>query len=176
MQPLTDQGRQAIDELSRRFGVSTEAVTALLHALIDGNGTMAQFHHPELGGSGQWMRGGMTMVGDLFDQGLRAKVDGLCSELSQLLARRPFVPDLPGGRSPVQVRGVRQQQRQSWPSDAATPAAGPAGLFVPPVASNPGRWWPAELGRPSASGAQDRVRYAYFSRARGGWRWRSPGV
>jgi hypothetical protein len=53
---------------------------------------MAQFDHRELGGAGQWMPGGMTMVGDMFNHGLKAKVDGLCSELSQILAVHPFVP------------------------------------------------------------------------------------
>jgi hypothetical protein len=37
------------------------------------------------------MRGGMTMVGDMFNHGLKAKVEGkvegLCSELSQLLTQ-----------------------------------------------------------------------------------------
>jgi hypothetical protein len=54
---------------------------------------MAQFNRPELGGSGQWMRGGMTLVGDMFNYGLKSKVDGLCSELSQLFAAEPFMPD-----------------------------------------------------------------------------------
>jgi hypothetical protein len=38
------------------------------------------------------MLGGMTMVGDMFNYSLKAKVDGLCSELSQLLSQQPFVP------------------------------------------------------------------------------------
>jgi hypothetical protein len=46
-----------------------------------GGGTLAQFNcnHPELGGNGQWMSGGMTMVGDMFNYGLKATVSGLCS-------------------------------------------------------------------------------------------------
>jgi hypothetical protein len=48
----------------------------LLQALVNSNGTMAQFNHWELGGGGQWMRGGMTMVGDMFNYGLKSKVDG----------------------------------------------------------------------------------------------------
>ena len=35
---------------------------SMLQAVMDGNGTMAQFDHPEFGGAGQWMQGGMTMV------------------------------------------------------------------------------------------------------------------
>ena len=92
MQQLTEQGRQRIDELAQRYSVSTEAVMTLLRSLVNGNGTMAQFNHPELGGGGQWMRDGMTMVGDMFNHDSKAKVEGLCSGLSQLLTQEPFVP------------------------------------------------------------------------------------
>jgi hypothetical protein len=57
LQQLTDQGRQRIDELTHRYFVSTDAVMKLLRALVNNNGRMAQFNHPELGGGGQWMRG-----------------------------------------------------------------------------------------------------------------------
>src|SRR5712672_2754381 len=80
----------------------------LLQALVNSNGSMAQFNHSELGGSGQWMRGGMTMVGDMFNYGLKSKVDGLCSELSQLLAQQPFVPFPSSFQS--QSQGGSQQQ------------------------------------------------------------------
>jgi hypothetical protein len=76
-----------INELAQRYGVSTDAVMTLLQALVNSNGTMAQFNHWELGGGGQWMLGGMTMVGDMFNHSLKSKIDGLCSELSQLLAQ-----------------------------------------------------------------------------------------
>ena len=142
---LTDQGRQKIDELARRYAVSTDAVMTLLHAVVNGHGSMAQFSHPELGGGGQWMQGGMTMVGDMFNYGLKAKVDGLCSELSQLLAQQPFVPS---------------------PS-VQTQSQGGASLFVPePPGRGAGQWWPAELGSPNGSGGQNQIRYAYFSVAR----------
>ena len=78
MPQLTEQGRQRIDELAQRYAVSTDAAMTLVHTLANSNGTMAQFDHPELGGGGQWMLGGMTMVGDMFNYSLKAKVDGLC--------------------------------------------------------------------------------------------------
>jgi hypothetical protein len=54
---------------------------------------MAQFSIPELGGSGQWMQGGMTMVGgNMFDNALKARVDALCSELAQLLTTTSVFP------------------------------------------------------------------------------------
>ena len=143
MPQLTEQGRQRIDELAQRYSESTDAVMALLQALVNSNGTMAQFNHPELGGNGQWMLGGMTMVGDMFKYGLKAKVDGLCSELSQLLAQQPFVPVQAGFQS--QSQGGGQQ-----PSGNVSAAS--ISLFVPePPGRASGQWWPAELGSPPKS-------------------------
>ncbi|CAL1240035.1 SHOCT domain-containing protein [Candidatus Methylocalor cossyra] len=136
MLSLTEQGQRLVAELAQRYGFSTEAVASLLRAVAAGNGTMAQFDHPELGGAGQWMLGGMTMVGDMFNHALKAKIDALCSELSRHLASQPLT--------------ASQQPR---------PEGG-----GPLLASGP--WWPAELGTPSASGAQDGIRYAVFPGAR----------
>ena len=49
---LTDQAWQSVLDLARRYGVSPDAVTALLHAVSNGGGSMAQFHIGELGGGG----------------------------------------------------------------------------------------------------------------------------
>ena len=57
MPRLTDQGLQKINDLAQRYGVSTDAAMTLLQALLNTNGTMAQFDHRELGGAGQWMPG-----------------------------------------------------------------------------------------------------------------------
>ena len=89
MEPLSPEGLEIIEELARRYGVSTQAVTTLLQAVISGHGTMAQFSHPELGGLGQWAQGGMTMTGDMFNDALKAKVNGLCSDLASLLGQEP---------------------------------------------------------------------------------------
>jgi len=94
------------------------------------------------------------MVGDMFNHGLKAKVDGLCSELSQLLATQPFVP-FPAGT---------QSQRQGGGQSHDFSDAGSVSLFVPETPGRAsGQWWPAELGVPSGSGAQNQARYAYFS-------------
>ena len=155
MPKLSEQGRQRIDELAQRYSVSADAVMTLLQALVNTNGTMAQFNHSELGGGGQWMQGGMTMVSDMFNGGLKSKVDGLCSELSQLLARQPFVP------GPAKLHSQSQSADQQ---QAGSMGAGAVSLFVPEA---PGRassqWWPADLGVPNGSGAQNHVRYAYFN-------------
>ena len=147
MEKLTPEGQRKINELAQRHSVSVDAVMGILWALRRSNGTMAQFDHPDLGGQGQWMRGGMTMVGDMFNHALKAKVDALCSELSSLVAEQPLAPS-----------GQRQAQSQT---------AGPAvGIFETSLQDAGGRWWPAELGTPSATGSQNNVRYAYFADAR----------
>jgi hypothetical protein len=133
VQQLTPSANIAIQNLAQRYGVSVDAVMTLLFAVSAGGGTMAQFYHPALGGGGQWMRGGMTMVGDMFNHGLQATVSGLCSELSSLLSsQQVFVPLPPN-----------------------TGGAGALGGFG-------NSWWPAELGSPSSSGGQNDSRYAYF--------------
>jgi hypothetical protein len=137
---LTSQGERAVTDLSARYGVSTDAVRVMLDAVRAGNGTMAQFSHPEFGGSGQWMAGGMTMVGDMFNHGLQATVSGLASELSGLLASTPVYAPAP---------------------DPAT-AGGPG----PVHGANLGSWWPGELGQPASSGGQNDSRYAVFPQAR----------
>jgi Short C-terminal domain len=132
MQPLTPAGEQAVQDLAQRYRVSTDSVKTLLSAVAAGGGTMAQFYIPELGGGGQWMRGGMTMVGDMFNSGLQATVSGLCAELSSLLgSQQVFVPLPP-------------------------PQAG--GGFM----ASGNAWWPGDLGNPSSSGGQNNARYAYF--------------
>ncbi|WP_245498097.1 SHOCT domain-containing protein [Hansschlegelia quercus] len=54
-------------------------------ALAAGGGAMAQFGHPELGGMGQWSQGGMLMIGDMFNDGLKHRVRGLADELASAM-------------------------------------------------------------------------------------------
>src|SRR5260370_9003865 len=89
---VTPEAESAIADIAQRHGLSREAVLSMLFALRAGGGTMAQFSVPELGGSGQWMRGGMTMVGDMFDNPLKARVDALFNQLVQLPAPPPGFP------------------------------------------------------------------------------------
>lgn len=84
MAELTEEGRQRAAEIAARHGVAPATVEQLLAALQRGGGTQAQFNLPELGGMGQWSRGGMLMIGDMFNNSLKAKVDALCNELSGL--------------------------------------------------------------------------------------------
>src|SRR5512147_1167060 len=148
---LSPRGQQIVDELAQRYGVSSEAVMAMLQSVMAGGGTMAQFDHPEFGGMGQWTRGGMTMVGNMFNHALKAKVDGLCSELSGLLASEPF-----------HARPASSQQQ----SQGGRGSAFDASLFVPEAGGPFDAWWSAELGAPSSTGSQNNLRYAYFPATR----------
>jgi hypothetical protein len=118
MEPLSPEGLEIIEELARRYGVSTQAVTTLLQAVISGHGTMAQFSHPELGGLGQWAQGGMTMIGDMFNDALKAKVNGLCSDLANLL-RSGTVAD--AGISVPRKRKARVEQAAPATSVSSSP-------------------------------------------------------
>jgi hypothetical protein len=80
--------------MARRHGFSREAVTSMLESVARGHGTMAQFDHPEFGGSGQWLDGGMMMVSDMFNDVLKGRVAALCSDLSKLVANNPAPAEL----------------------------------------------------------------------------------
>ncbi|MBD8907466.1 SHOCT domain-containing protein [Methylorubrum zatmanii] len=86
-----------LQALAERHGVSLEAVRHLLRALQAGQGNMAQFDHPDLGGFGQWSRGGMVMVGRMNDHALKAQVDALCTELAAALPLSGFQEEAASG-------------------------------------------------------------------------------
>lgn len=79
----TDDDLRKIAEAASRQGFGEGAGLAMANALAAGDGGMAQFGHPELGGMGQWSAGGMLMIGDMFNDGLKHRVGNLANELSQ---------------------------------------------------------------------------------------------
>jgi hypothetical protein len=132
-----DADRFGIGTAAARHGLSQGAGEALFQALVSGGGLQAQFNHPELGGMGQWS-GGMTQVGAMFDDALKARVGGFCAEMAD------------AARAARQVAGgARERTRDTGEPvrDAADPGAG---------------WWPPAWGAPAASGAQNGQRYACF--------------
>ena len=192
MRPLTPAGQQAINALAERYGFSSDAVTNMLDAVVAGNGGMAQFNHPEFGGSGQWMQGGMIMLSDMFNHALKGRVDGLCRDLASLVASQPglihpgsFQSQSQGGYGGGQQQGGYGQQQGGYgqqqggygqqqgggygggrqQQDGSGPV-GPVSLFVPPAPGGSSDWWGADLRWPTSTGAQDGVRYAYFAQAR----------
>ncbi len=109
--------RPFLRELAKKHGVAEEAVTELYAALQRGGGTMAQFSHPDLGGSGQWMSNGMIMIGDMFNNALKAKVDALCQALLPHLAATSETPT--ASATPKE----RQASSAWWPAEFTSPAA-----------------------------------------------------
>jgi putative oligomerization/nucleic acid binding protein len=159
MRQLSPAGEQAVNTLAQRHGFSFDAVATMLDAVIAGNGGMAQFSHPEFGGSGQWMRGGMTMIGDMFNNSLKGRVDALCADLSALVAGQADLIRTGSFQSQSQG-GYGQFQGSGGP-------AGSASLFVPaPQTGASGNWWGDDLAWPNSTGSQNNSRYAYFAQAR----------
>lgn len=148
MTQLSEGGREALAQIASRHDVSPDAVEHVLLALLAGQGTQAQFNHPDLGGMGQWSQGGMTMVGDMFNNALKARVDALCSEVAQLMQRSELLHrSEPLHRS---SQGATQSQSQGEGTS----------LFVAGGAS--GNWWPSDLGHAASTGMQNQMRYAWF--------------
>jgi len=108
MQQLTPEGQNLVNDLAYRYNLSHDTIITMIGAVNSGGGTMAQFYAPELGGGGQWMQGGMTMVGDMFNNGLKNTVDNLCSEISNALATTTIFPIAPAGTP---------QSNQWWPTE-----------------------------------------------------------
>ena len=138
MSSLSSATRERVAEIAGWHGFSAAAAEVMLAAVARGRGAMAQFDHPEFGGPGQWMRGGMTMIGDLFNSALKARVEALCADLAAIYESDPQRARPPGATAPSSA-------------EAAAPG---------------GAWWPAGLPAPESTGAQNDVRYAWFAAPR----------
>jgi hypothetical protein len=134
--PISEDG--FISRVAIRHSISPDAVRTILRALRSGGGSMAQFSHPAFGGMSQWSPG-MTMVGDMFNSGMKSRLDAVCTELAAYVAETPSI-DQGSSR-----KGGAVSYRSSTPSSD---------------------WWPANLGTPSAVGAQNDLRYAVFPDSR----------
>jgi hypothetical protein len=126
-----------VDRMAKRHSVSPAAVQVVLAALRSGGGRMAQFSHADFGGMSQWSPG-MSMVGDMFNPQLKAKLNALCSDIAAHLDSSSAAGDRRSAADEVSYRST----------------------------SRSADWWPAGLGRPGAVGAQNDLRYAVFSDAR----------
>jgi hypothetical protein len=126
-----------VDRMAEKHSVSPAAVEVVLAALHSGGGRMAQFSHADFGGMSQWSPG-MSMVGDMFNTQLKAKLDALCSDLAAHLD------------APRTADGTRSAEDE---------------VSYRPM-SGSGDWWPAGLGRAGAVGAQNDLRYAVFPETR----------
>jgi hypothetical protein len=134
--PLNEEG--SVSRVSIRHSVSADAVRTILRALRSGGRTMAQFSHPDFGGMSQWSPG-MTMVGDMFNNSLKSKLDAACTELAAYVANTPST-DQERGRERGEISYHSSRQRSDW--------------------------WSMNLGTPSAVDAQNDLQYAVFPGAR----------
>lgn len=132
-----------VASLAERHGISTAGVRAVLTALKSGGGTMAQFSHADFGGMSQWSSG-MTMVGDMFNDGLRSRLDAIATELAAYLRANPAAHSNDNA-------DANRPEGVSYRSDR------------PGKSSN---WWPDGLGAPGSVGAQNDIRYAVFPNSR----------
>jgi hypothetical protein len=130
------QNDELIGTIAQKHGVSDDAVTTALNALKRGNGTMAQFSHADFGGMAQWSKGGMSMVGDMFNSGMKARLDGVMSDL---------VAALQDGKVEQAPRDTRASEGDSSPKPHQREHDSPE-----------------EFGSPSSSGSQNDMRYAFF--------------
>jgi hypothetical protein len=126
-----------VERMAKKHSVSPAAVKVALAALWSGGGRMAQFSHADFGGMSQWSPG-MSMVGDMFNKPLNAKLDALCSDLAAHLAASPAADATRSAADDVSYRSM----------------------------SGSAEWWPTGLGKPGAVGAQNDLRYAVFPDAR----------
>ncbi|WP_243258688.1 SHOCT domain-containing protein [Rhizobium skierniewicense] len=140
------QEQSIVDGLSQRHGVSQGVIEHLTMALIAGNTNQAQFNHSELGGMGQWSNGGMIMVGDMFNNGLKHRVDMLCSEIADYIRS--------GKLSGPKLDRPHQSQSQGNGNS----------FFYQSSSQNSS--WPQHLGQASSTGAQNNLRYAFFPASR----------
>jgi hypothetical protein len=127
-----------IPSIAQRYHVSLDAAREVERALRATGGRQAQFSHPELGGSGQWMPG-MLMIHAGADRQLRARVEGLLDEVAAV------------------VRGSETASPAALARDPNAPAAS-SRVDLPAGES----WWPASYGHPTAHGCQSGIRYALF--------------
>lgn len=172
MRQLSEAGERAISDLAQRYGFSADAVSSMLESVVNGNGTMAQFSHPEFGGSGQWMRGGMIMVSDMFNNHLKGRIDGLCNELWALVANEDdlitsgsFQSQSQGGQRQGAFGGGQQQRSGSGP-------VGRVSLFVPPPLAARATGGRRILGGPPAPAPRTRF-VMPISRRPGVWQSKS---
>lgn len=99
-------------------GFSDAAIAEARKALHAGSGKSAQFDHPELGGSGQWMLG-MIMIGRMSDRDLRARVAALFESLSADVGSPPAIQPVESS-----LRYERGASGESWyPKHLGVPAS-----------------------------------------------------
>jgi hypothetical protein len=107
-----------IEQIAARHDVPQEAVAEALKALRRGNGTMAQFSHEAFGGMAQWSKGGMSMVGDMFNRATKARLDAVMADLADGLAT-----GVDASESADRPDTAVHSTAAKWPTDFGAPAS-----------------------------------------------------
>ena len=149
---FSKEDKQFVQAVAQHHQLSEGAVEALFVAIQAGHGTAAQFNHPELGGLGQWMGGGMIMLGDMFNHRLKATVAQICTEIADYLVTHAR-----------QVEAERPLTRQTQAKEPSSMQFKPFMPMHEMTFSAQEPWWPQEFGTPTASGAQNTLQYVYFA-------------
>lgn len=113
---MTVSEKPDIAAIAGKHGLSEGAVQVALEALRAGQGHQAQFNHPDLGGMGQWSRGGMLMIGEMFNDRLKGRIAALFDDLA------PY-GDVP---SPERARGAMSTvsgKASRWPVALGAPSS-----------------------------------------------------
>jgi hypothetical protein len=134
---MAETDGEFIKQMAKRHSVAPGAVEVILRALRSGGGRMAQFSHADFGGMSQWSPG-MSMVGDMFNKTLKAKLDALCADIAA------YVDTTEMASEPQTAGGEVSYRSTARSSD----------------------WWPMGLGSPGSVGAQNDLRYAIFPESR----------
>ena len=116
---MTSGNNAEIKDVAARHGFSEGAARALLDAMESSRGAMAQFSHPELGGLVQWSRGGMLMIGDMFNNGLKARLSALADELARSFGADAETREPEAGLPPMRFETAARW----WPEELGEPAS-----------------------------------------------------
>jgi hypothetical protein len=149
---LTSNQQQQLQILAERYNVDLASVQALLDALKQGNGRMAQFNIPALGGLGQWMQGNMVMLSDMFNNNLKNTVNNLSNELVKFIDDNGLLAPTDGSHPETHASQTQSQ----------TDASGKTKTQTSGQAANANTWWPTSWGAPAATGSQNGTEYAVF--------------
>jgi hypothetical protein len=114
---LTDS--DLIERMAKKHAVSPAAMEVVLAALRSGGARMAQFSHADFGGMSQWSPG-MSMVGDMFNTQLKAKLGALCSDISAHIGAAHATVGSRSGADEVSYRSA-SGSRDWWPIGMGRP-------------------------------------------------------
>ncbi len=142
-----------LETLAQKHGFSIGAVQMLNNAFSQSRSlNQVQFNISEFGGMGSWMKGGMMMIGDMFNQNLKLRVGSLCEELSQLRQN---------SHGDNVTLNCESCQKNNFAFTQPMPSPQPMNFMQPMNSMQPMNFAPFEAGVTS-SGQSNNVSYKYY--------------